>query len=146
MNPSQVLETLKVGDRFTTQRVHEVVETANGYVRTKDVNNDEIRFGVPIKADHGSLSVVDVQYAKHKPKVGDELTADEVRAHQWKRGTVLTGNGYTFVLTSEGDWFSPGKLAPSPWRADPYDGETRVTFADLHDELDGAALTVVHLP
>lgn len=145
MNPSQVLATLKVGDRFTTQRVHEVVETPGGFVRTKDVNNDEIRFGVPIKADHGSLSVVDVQYAKRKPKVGDELTADEVRAHQWKRGSVLTASGYTYVLTGNGTWFSPGKYAPAEWRDDPFEDDVHLPFADL--ELDVTdKFTVVHLP
>lgn len=145
MNPSQVLETLKVGDRFTTQRVHEVVETANGYVRTKDIANGEIRFGVPVKADHGSLEITVVNRVPRKPKVGDELTADEVRRHQWKRGSVLTNSGYTYVLTGAGTWFSPGRLNPSPWRDDPHDEDAHVAFDELGFE-EGSTFTVVHLP
>lgn len=145
MNPSQVLETLKVGDRFTTHRNHEVVEVGSGFIRTKDEFNDEIRFGVPIKADHGSLSVTEIERAKRKLKVGDELTASEVRDHSWKRGTVLTSGGYTYVLTAEGDWFSPGRYAPAPWRDDPWEQDLRVQFTDL-DMGDEYQYKVVHLP
>lgn len=135
MNPSQVLATLKVGDKFVTQRNHEVVEVGNGFIRTKDANNDGIRFGVPIKADHGSLSVTDVQYAKRKPKVGDELTAGEVFNTKWKRGTVLTdGEGFVYLLSARGYWVSPNTDS---------DTDTHFEFFDLDPY---SAFTVVHLP
>lgn len=46
-----------------------------------------------------------VHRPKKKPAVGAVLTADEVRAVQWKRGTVLVdGDGAALMLAAGGDW------------------------------------------
>lgn len=129
------LDDLRVGDVIRTTRTHKVRKVEPAFVGIADVNSGQT-FGIARDADHGTLSVEVVKKAaKAKPKVGDVLTADQVREHQWKRGSVLSDQeGYVYTLSAKGFWFSPDEITET---------DSHVSFAELEY---GSELTVVHLP
>lgn len=132
-----VLGSLAPGDIIRTTRTHRVLAKQEHFIKTADVQNGDIAFGITLDrdSDHGSLKVEVVKKAAPKPKVGDALTANEVRAVQWKRGTVLTdGEGFVYLLSAKGHWISPNDKL-----------DTDATFAFMDLDLYGK-YTVVHLP
>lgn len=132
-----VLGSLKPGDIIQTTRTHRVLAKQEHFVKTADVQNGDIAFGITLDRDsnHGSLRVEVVKKAAPKPRVGDALTANQVRDIQWKRGTVLTdGEGFVYLLSARGHWVSPNNDS---------DSDTYCDFLDLDPY---GKYTVAYLP
>lgn len=102
---------LAVGDVIETRRTLRV--TAKD---PKGVGLADAQSGLPFHVTHGvddqdSLHFFVVKKAaKPRPKVGDEITGEQLLDTQWKRNTVLSHGPYVYMLTSQGEWFSPAVL------------------------------------
>lgn len=79
---------------------------------------------------------------KPRPKVGDKIDGKTVRDTKWKRGTVIKAPVHIYVLTEDGDWYSPG--VHNGRAIDLYD--TRVTSNYLAMTPQGTEFEVVYLP
>lgn len=91
------------------------------FTATGKVTHLVTRFGIPhADLDNGltvNLSEVTAGKTVHelikrpKPVVGSTLTPDEIRAHMWKRGTMIQMIGlkekFFRILYGDGKWYTP---------------------------------------
>lgn len=103
----EVVATLGEGDIIKTTRTHKVYSVLDNGVGTEDALTG-VRFWIGTGIDHGSLKVELVKKAKPKVKVGDVISGKLLKEIPWKRGTVIKATRFVYVLTSDGEWFSPG--------------------------------------
>lgn len=62
--------------------------------------------GVAWQVNHPSVKVKPVKLVSRRPKVGDVITGEELKARKWKRGTIIRATpGATYVLMGDGCWY-----------------------------------------
>lgn len=103
------LSGLGIGDVLVGSRTLKVTDRVGGRVYFEDVDSGH-RFTLNDGEEKGTWAFSVIQKAKRKYKVGDRISGNEVREHQWKRNTTLLwvgddGNdGGIYVLRSDGIW------------------------------------------
>lgn len=130
------LSLLRKGDIIKGVRTMEVTSAGNIYTYLRDVQDRQVFVIRTDGSENGSWYYEMVKRVPREVKAGDVLTGAEVKAHQWKRGSHLVGElaQHHFVLTSEGDWFSPA----------PDDDETEA-FLAFRELPDDARYRVIHV-
>jgi hypothetical protein len=135
------LSSLGVGDIIKSKRTLRVTDvTPAGNVYFADVQNGK-RFAIVDQSTEGSWSFDLIAKApKPRPKVGDKISGEVVRDTKWKRGTVIKAPVHIYVLTEDGDWYSPGAHGHAPLDLQ----DTRVSSRYL--AAAGVDFEVVYLP
>lgn len=110
----------KPGDRVEVTIVGEVVHSSGDFLQLEnDVHLWTVGRGIQVR-----------KLAPKKPKVGEVITGERLKATPWKRGTVVLSDDIPCLLTADGVWAEPDYV--EGW-----------TFDDV---LDDDEFTVVYLP
>ncbi|MGZ4556814.1 MAG: hypothetical protein ACXVXZ_13905 [Mycobacteriaceae bacterium] len=94
----------KPGDIVKLTRHIEVDSIDDRYIFGRDAKSDQ-SVGIHYGPDSSAQLEV-VKRAVRKLKVGDEVTGDEIRERQWKRGTIVGHRDEEWVLHGDGRWYS----------------------------------------
>lgn len=62
--------------------------------------------GVAWQLNDPSVKVKPVKLVSRRPKVGDVITGEELKARKWKRGTMIRDDeAKTYILLGNGMWY-----------------------------------------
>lgn len=117
---------LNAGDLIQVRRTMVVTRQTDNFIFFDDVASQQRfahRLGVEDTARYELLR-------KGKPRKGDVIDGETVKATPWRRGTVLLSENIPVLLTGEGLWVEPN--CTEGW--------------GFEAILDNDSFTVVHLP
>lgn len=91
--------------------------------------------GVAWQLNDPSVKVKPVKLVSRRPKVGDVITGEELKARKWKRGTIIRDGGgpCTLILLGDGLWRSILAPEPVPCSFSEFDDDEEIEIVRLPD-------------